>query len=233
MVHLLFYYVKDPATGKLKRIRTKVNRIKGIKEKRKVARITMAAIGERLALGWNPLLEESAPRTYNNYLSFLCSLWEWMLDRGFAAENVFRSFKRKPRRLMQKKRRLLTDEEVARLFSFLERENPEYLAVVILCYCCFVRPKEIALLRCGDIDLRKGLVHVRAETAKNDSESFRTIPDAARPYLVKLDLSRPDFFLFGRHNGTAGDFSPGKGSRREEKVLRLLEDHGPAGLPFR
>lgn len=290
-VWYISYYVKNPATGKLKRVRTKVNRIKGIREKRRAAKIMMAAIAEKLALGWNPLLEEAAPRagtplfealdtflavktkevenqsiqtyrsyvrvfrdwmekeglqettpvaaftketgrgfldrleerkdvsprTYNNYLSFLCSLWEWMLDRGFAAENVFRHFKRKPRRLMQKKRRLLTGDEVARLFSFLERENPEYLAVVILCYCCFVRPKEIALLRCGDIDLRKGLVHVRAETAKNDSESFRTIPDAARPYLVKLDLSRPDFFLFGRHNGTAGDFSPGKDPVEKKK----------------
>ena len=283
-VWYIFYYVKNPATGKLKRVRIRVNRIKGIREKRRAARIMMAAIAEKLALGWNPFLEEAAPRagtplfealdtflavktkemenqsiqtyrsyvrvfrewlqkegmhestpaaaftkemgrgfldrleerkdvsprTYNNYLSFLCSLWEWMIDRGFAVSNVFRNFKRKPRRLMQKKRRLLTEGEVSRLFSFLERENQEYLAVVVLCYCCFVRPKEIALLQCGDIDLDRGVVHIRAETAKNDNESFRTIPDAAKPYLMRLNLSRPDFFLFGRHNGNRGDFSPGK-----------------------
>ena len=278
------YYVKNPATGKLRRIRVKVNRIKGIRERRKAAKVIMAAIEEKLVLGWNPFMEEVAPRagtplfdaldtflsvkekemegqsiqtyrsyvrvfrtwlekeglhlatpaaaftkdmgrgfldrleeredvsprTYNNYLSFLCSLWEWMADRGFVAENIFRNFKRKPRRLMQKKRRLLTPDEINRLFSFLERENPEYLAVVVLCYCCFIRPKEIALLHCEDIDLRKGLVHVRAETAKNDNESYRTIPDAVRPYLERLDLSRPDWYLFGKNSGRSGDFTPGR-----------------------
>ena len=188
------YYVKNPASGKLRRIRVKVNRIKGLRERRKAAKVMMAAIEEKLVLGWNPFVEEVAPRagtplfdaldtflsvkekemegqsiqtyrsyvrvfrtwlekeglhkatpaasftkdmgrgfldrleeredvsprTYNNYLSFLCSLWEWMADRGFVAENIFRSFKRKPRRLMQKKRRLLTPDEINRLFSFLE-----------------------------------------------------------------------------------------------------------------
>ena len=278
------YYVKHPATGKLRRVRVKVNRIQGLRERRKAAKLIMASISEKLALGWNPFLEESAPRsgtplfdaldtfvsvkekemegqsiqtyksyirvfrawleeeglhpstpagafskemgrgfldhleertdvsprTFNNYLSFLNTLWEWMADRGFVTGNIFHGFKRKPRRLMQKKRRLLTPEEIAKVFSFLERENPEYLAVVVLCYCCFMRPKEIALLTCSDIDLRAGLVRVRAETAKNDNESFRTIPDAARPYLERLDLTHPEWFLFGKHNGRSGDFSPGR-----------------------
>ena len=172
-----------------------------------------AAFSKDMGRGFMDWLEERddvSPRTYNNYLSFLGTLWEWMAERGFATENIFRDFKRKPRRLMQKKRRLLTPEEIARLFAFLERENPEFLAVVVLCYCCFIRPKEIALLRCGDIDLKAGLVHVRAETAKNDNESYRTIPDAARPYLERLDLSRSDWYLFGRNAGRGDDFKPGR-----------------------
>ena len=283
-VWYIYYYAKNPATGKLRRIRLKVNRIRGVRERRKAASVMMAAIAEKLALGWNPFVEESAPRsgtpifealdvflsvklkemepqsirtyrsyvrvfrtwlekkglhkltpamsftkdmgrgfldwleerddvsprTFNNYLSFLNSLWEWMAERGFVRENIYRDFKRKPRRLMQKKRRMLTPEEIARLFTFLERENPQFLAVVILCYCCFLRPKEIALLQCGDIDISKGLVHVRAETAKNDKESYRTIPDAARPYLERLDLSRPDWYLFGRNAGRGDDFRPGR-----------------------
>ena len=278
------YYVKNPATGKLRRVRVKVNRIRSVRERRKAAKIIMAALAEKLALGWNPFITEVAPRagtplfdaldtfiavkeketelqsirtyrsyvrvfrtwlekeglhrmtpaaaftkemgrgfldrleeredvsarTYNNYLSFLGTLWEWMADRGFVTENIFRDFKRKPRRLIQKKRRLLTPEEIARLFAFLERENPEFLAVVVLCYCCLLRPKEIALLRCGDIDLRTGLVHVRAETAKNDNESYRTIPDAVRPYLERLNLSRPDWYLFGKNAGRSHDFRPGR-----------------------
>jgi integrase len=135
---------------------------------------------------------------------------DWMKDKGYIQANVFTGIKRKPRRLMAKKRRMLTDEELGTLFTWLQENNPEYLAVCLLCYCCFMRPKEIALLRCGDIDIRKQLVHVRAEIAKNDKESFRTIPDAMMPAIRRLDLSKKDWFLFGDHPGVRSDFRPSR-----------------------
>lgn len=251
------YYVKDPSSGKLRRIRIKVNHIKPAKERLKVAREMMAAISERLALGWNPLRDAAAPkssvsafdayeaflkvkakeseaqtlasyksyikifkawlsdngfdgtrpvvcvtretalafmdhldedagisaRTWNNYLSFLQTLHTWLQEKGFIPSNPFDGIKRKPKRLTAKKRRTFTDDELSRLFAWLEDNNREFLAVCLLCYACFIRPKEIALLRCQDIDLDAQTVHVRGEIAKNDNDSFRTIPDAILPYL--------------------------------------------------
>ena len=278
------YYVKNPATGKLKLFRVKVNRYHNQKERIQAAKEIMAGLQERLALGWNPMVSKAAPmatvpafqvfdtylrvkskemekqsyatyasyvrifrgwlesqgctgttpissitegtarqymnyleteksvspRSYNNYLSFMVTFMDWMKDKGYIQENVFTGIKRKPRRLMAKKRRMLTDEELGTLFTWLQENNPEYLAVCLLCYCCFMRPKEIALLRCGDIDIRKQLVHVRAEIAKNDKESFRTIPDAMMPAIRRLDLSKKDWFLFGDHPGVRSDFRPAR-----------------------
>lgn len=278
------YYVKNPATGKLKLFRVKVNRYHNQKERIQAAKEIMAGLQERLALGWNPMVSKAAPmatvpafqvfdtylrvknkemekqsyatyasyvrifkgwllsqgctgttpisaitegtarqymnyleteksvspRSYNNYLSFMVTFLDWMKDKGYIQANVFTGIKRKPRRLMAKKRRMLTDEELGTLFTWLQENNPEYLAVCLLCYCCFMRPKEIALLRCGDIDIRKQLVHVRAEIAKNDKESFRTIPDAMMPAIRRLDLSKKDWFLFGDHPGVRSDFRPSR-----------------------
>ena len=278
------YYVKNPATGKLKLFRVKVNRYHNQKERIQAAKEIMAGLQERLALGWNPMVSKAAPmatvpafqvfdtylrvkmkemekqsyatyasyvrifrgwlesqgctgttpisaitegtarqymnyleteksvspRSYNNYLSFMVTFLDWMKDKGYIPANVFSGIKRKPRRLMAKKRRMLTDEELGTLFTWLQENNPEYLAVCLLCYCCFMRPKEIALLRCGDIDIRKQLVHVRAEIAKNDKESFRTIPDAMMPAIRRLDLSKKDWFLFGDHPGVRSDFRPSR-----------------------
>ena len=278
------YYVKNPATGKLKLFRVKVNRYHNQKERIQAAKEIMAGLQERLALGWNPMVSKAAPmatvpafqvfdtylrvkmkemekqsyatyasyvrifrgwlesqgctgttpisaitegtarqymnyleteksvspRSYNNYLSFMVTFLDWMKDKGYIPANVFTGIKRKPRRLMAKKRRMLTDEELGTLFTWLQENNPEYLAVCLLCYCCFMRPKEIALLRCGDIDLRKQLVHVRAEIAKNDKESFRTIPDAMMPAIRRLDLSHREWFLFGDHPGVRSDFRPAR-----------------------
>lgn len=277
------YYVKHPETGRFRLFRVKVNHIKPVRERIQAAKEIMAGLQERLALGWNPLLERVAPRasspafqvfdtyirvkekemeaqsmhtyrsyvrvfrqwlqgagftdqtlicsinetvarrfmafleedkgvaprTYNGYLSFLVTFFDWMRDKGYVQDNVFQKIQRKPKRLMKKKRRMLTDAELGKLYAFLDESNPEYLAVCLLCYCCFMRPKEIALLKCRDIDVRKQLVHVRPEIAKNDNESFRTIPDAMMPVIRRLDLSNPGMFLFGAHPGEGGNFTPG------------------------
>ena len=155
-------------------------------------------------------------RTYNNYLLFFRVLFDWMMERGYCSENPFGKIRRKTKRLTTKKRRLFNDEELQRLWAFLEQRNNDYLLMCMLCYCCLIRPKEIALLKCSDIDLKKQTVRVRAEIAKNDNNSIRTIPDKMMPYLLKANLSNGDNFLFGHHSGE--DFSPSKKHVLDRKI---------------
>lgn len=141
--------------------------------------------------------EDISPRTYNNYLLFFRLLFNWMIDREYIADNPFERIRRKPKKLTKKKRRILSDEELNTLFEYLGRNNPNYLCMALLCYCCFLRPKEIVSLRCADIDLVKQVVHIRGEIAKNDNDSYRTIPDVLVPILKGLDLSNGRLYLFG------------------------------------
>ena len=82
--------------------------------------------------------------TYNNYLRFYRSLFNWMAERQYIAENPFNKLRRKPKRLTAKTRRTFTQEEMDKLIGYLEKENIPHLVMVMLCYCCFIRPKEIA-----------------------------------------------------------------------------------------
>ena len=178
------------------------------------------SIDETMARKFMAWLEEEqgiSPRSYNNYLSFLITFCDWCVNRGYLRDNFFVKIKRKPKRLMAKKRRLLNPEELSVLWRFLSKNNPEYMAVCLLCYCCLMRPKEIALLRCGDINLTKHIVCVRGEIAKNDRDSFRTIPDAMMPILRRLDLSRPDWFLFGNHPGDPRVFTPAASASSQKR----------------
>ena len=148
--------------------------------------------------------------TYNNYVRFFSGLFAWMVKKGFLAGNPFDGIDKKHRKTgATKKRRLLKQEELATLIRFLEKKNPEYLAICLFCYCCFMRPKEIALLRCGDIDLKRQVVKVSGDIAKNGKDSVRTIPDAMLPYLRILDLSHPELYLFGSHPREKFRFQPG------------------------
>ncbi len=268
---VIVWYVKNPLTGKMVRYRKKVNRIKQISKRRAAAKVLVAGINERLALGWNPEVAAVAPRattklndaldlflkvkskesesnsmrsynsfvstfrswmksagmpddvyvcsitsdvamrlmddiesranigarTYNNYLCFFKLLFNWMIERDYISENPFDKIHRKPKKLTKKKRRVMTDGELNTLFEYLGRTNRNYLCMTLLCYCCFLRPKEIVSLKCADIDLIRQTVHIKEDVAKNDNDSYRTIPDVIVPILRELDLSNGSLFLFG------------------------------------
>lgn len=58
------YYVLNPATEKLDRKKIKLNRIESVVERRKFATQVIQEINKKLYGGWNPYLEESAPRGF-------------------------------------------------------------------------------------------------------------------------------------------------------------------------
>ena len=150
--------------------------------------------------------ENIGARTYNNYLCFFKLLFNWMIERDYISENPFDKIHRKPKKLTKKKRRVMTDGELNTLFEFLGRTNRNYLCMTLLCYCCFLRPKEIVSLKCADIDLIRQTVHIKEDVAKNDNDSYRTIPDVIVPILKELDLSNGRLYLFGGSGNY--DFAP-------------------------
>jgi len=117
------FYVIDPNTQKMKRIRMKMNRIDSSLRKKEAARI-VANINARLAIGWNPLVEKNAPRSYHKlmdvfdtfitvknkeleacsmrcYRSYMKYLKEWCGNHGIGKEAYVISFdSRKARVLM-------------------------------------------------------------------------------------------------------------------------------------
>ena len=170
--------------------------------------------------------KEISPRTYNNYLMFFRLLFNWMIDHDFISDNPFDRIKRKPKKLTKKKRRIFTDRELNTLFEFLGKNNPNYLCMALLCYCCFLRPKEIVSLRCNDIDLVRQVVHIRSEIAKNDNDSFRTIPDVIVPILRNLELSNGGLYLFsGSGSDTPYEFSPGRTQVCSRKIAKYWDTY--------
>ena len=170
--------------------------------------------------------KDISPRTYNNYLMFFRLLFNWMIDHDFISDNPFDRIKRKPKKLTKKKRRILTDHELNMLFEYLGKNNPNYLCMSLLCYCCFLRPKEIVSLKCNDIDLIKQVVHIRSEIAKNDNDSFRTIPDVIVPILRNLELSNGGLYLFsGSGSDTPYEFSPGRTQVCSRKIAKYWDTY--------
>ncbi|MBO4231309.1 MAG: site-specific integrase [Bacteroidales bacterium] len=291
----VYFYVQNPSTGKLKRVRIKVNSIHPISARKRVARELMTSLNQRLALGWNPLLEAVAPKasvsiseamdtflnvkakeieptsmrsyrsyvklfgqwmarnnvdpetpvssmgkevamavmddiegnmtakSFNNYLTFFRNLFNWMKSKGYTMTNPFDDIQKKAKRLTVKQRRTFSEEEMAKLWAYLMGVGAARLAMCMICYACLIRPKEIVMLKCADVDLERNLIHIDSKVAKNDHESFRTIPADLARVLKMLDLSDPDNYLFSRSPGR--DFSPGPVKEDSREIARWWNDH--------
>jgi len=65
------YYAIYPPTGKLRRVRIKLNRIKSIGKRRMYARYLINDIDTKLVQGWNPFIEQEAPKAFHLLFSVL------------------------------------------------------------------------------------------------------------------------------------------------------------------
>jgi len=59
------YYAIYPATGKLRRVKIKINRIKSIAQRRAMAKKLINDITQKLVSGWNPFIEAEAPKSFH------------------------------------------------------------------------------------------------------------------------------------------------------------------------
>lgn len=67
----VYYYVTNPTTEKLVRRKIKLNHISSISQRKKHATHVINSINQKLYSGWNPFLEESAPRGFSNLIEVL------------------------------------------------------------------------------------------------------------------------------------------------------------------
>jgi len=105
------YYVKDPITKGKRRVRIKLNHVKGTAERKAYARRVAAEINSKLAAGWNPLLQGEASKSWytmaqvlelfvankvrdtnfsspKTYISFTNVFREWCKEEGLLNKSV-------------------------------------------------------------------------------------------------------------------------------------------------
>lgn len=163
-------------------------------------------------------------RTYNNYLQFFTTLFNWMVQYNYVAENPFADLKKVPKKKIKKIRTTLTAAQRSQLVKFLEENDKNnYLVMCLMCYYCFIRPNEISLLKVKDIDLENQTIYISKDIAKNDTDSYRTIPNTMMPYLRKLKLDcPPDYYLFSMDKHQ--EFVPGKKRAEGREIARYWSD---------
>lgn len=142
-------------------------------------------------------VRQVSARTWNNNLKMGRALFSWAKEKMYVKENPFEFIKTKR---VDKKKRVLIEQDVRqRIKDYLQERNPDFLAVCELVFVSLIRPKEIMMIKVGDVMLAEKCIRIRAEVAKNGNERFSAINGQILDWLLSVHLDKypDDFYLFG------------------------------------
>lgn len=165
---------------------------------------------------WVYSQKEVSSTTYNNYIGTCRSIFSWLVENGYAAQNPFSKISRKKEK--QKRRRILDYAERTDLRLFYEMENPRFLAVCLLAYHCLLRPKEITYLKPANFNLKKGYIIPENHT-KNSKPRVIAIPIYMVEILKNLGIENldPKAYVF------SSGFRPGLHRLNPRKIATFWE----------
>lgn len=133
--------------------------------------------------------EGKSARTYNNYLSFFGSLFNWFIEKGYCDKNPFGKLKKKKEE--EKKRDVIPPEWDKKIMEYCHKHNPSFALVCMLVYSSFLRPAEICRIKIKDIMLDKSAILVDGKNAKNGQTRWAILtPDTIQ--MIK-DLHIMDY----------------------------------------
>lgn len=163
------------------------------------------------------------PTTRNQYRTNLKHLFKLLLERKIIEYNSFECVKKLPTQKTSKKP--FNEYQRKQLKDYIQDNNSELWFCVLFIYYCFIRPKEIRLLKISDIDMYEEKITVRAEISKNKKTQYVRIP---KPFMKiinsqQLHLYPGNYFVFG-NNGTPGLKPRSKNhfNSKHLEILRLL-----------
>ena len=139
-------------------------------------------------------------RTRDNYLMWLKVFSKWMMEQEYITDDPTVSMTAIQGKRYQKNRTVIPKDDMLRIKGYLKGKDPHFLLACELLYYCFIRPKEMAGIRIGDISVAKGTISISADIAKNRKDAIVTLPDCVLKMMLDLGvLSFPcDWYLFSK-----------------------------------
>lgn len=266
------FYAYDPATGKMRRKRVKVNHIDGSRNRKQYAKECITRFANLLSDGWNPWIDcdpddiaqfldcldkyeeyvtkqhtsglfrkqtyddykskikiiryyvehvqrpkerirymfqlskrwvvdfldyvyidrNNRAQTYNNYLSFLRTLCDWWIARGFLAQRPTDGLQPISKRLFAKERSCIPISKVREIGEWTKEHDPYFHFACQILYYCFIRPVEMTRLKISDFNLQECTVTIPASASKNKRTQSVTLPKKVLLEGVELGIfSKP------------------------------------------
>lgn len=158
---------------------------------------------------------DNTATTRDNYLSFLQTFSKWCLQKSYFKNNPTDGISGFGVRSKQKLRTVIAEQDMQRLLEYLQEKNKYYLLACYILHYCFIRPKELSMLRLSNFSLKRQTVFVPDTVSKNRKDGTITLPAKVIKLMLDLDVFNypNDYYLF------SDKFMPGA-VRKDEKQFR-------------
>lgn len=283
----------DPAQGKMRRKKIKLNHIPRITERRKYANDLIVRLSENLRNGWNPWMaredsksydtledavkhfirvqkklvaddiirpatyteyesklrnllsyngklkqpityiyqldgkflqefvehiyvgRKNTAQTHDNYIRVLSVFCKFLVKQGYHKVNSTEALTMLGRKAYKKGRTTISEKDLQRLHTYLNTRNKYFLLACYIEFYCLIRPKEMALIKIGDISFKNRTILIRAENAKNRKDAVVTLNAKVTNLMLDLKVYQyhQDCYLFSE------GFTPGE-EHKPEKTFR-------------
>lgn len=153
-------------------------------------------------------------QTRNNYLCWMKTFSRYLLERCYLTVDPTAGLGVIKKR-GNKQRKTIPDRILTAMREYLTEHNKHYLLACYLLHYCFIRPKEMSMLKIGDINMTKCTMKISGDIAKNHNDAVITLPKHVIELMIDLKIFKNpnQDYIFSRN------FRPGK-EKRSEKSFR-------------
>lgn len=163
---------------------------------------------------------ENSAQTRDNYLTWMRVFARWLVKMGYHKTVATDGIDVLGKRSRKKTRTVIPDDQLIKLKEYVSGHNKHYLLACYLLYYCFIRPKEMSLIKIGDISIKNRTIFIPEDNSKNRKSAVVTVNVKILELMIDLGIfSHPgDYYLFG------SGYMPGK-EYRSEKQFRDYWNH--------
>lgn len=194
------YKVKSATIGKRSRqtYQSVYNKFLGFLEKNKLKNIAIGDLNYKIVQDFfdnSMITEKITSRTYNNRISALKTIFNFMVKRDYILFNPVNRVERLPE--SDPELTAYTKRELEMISKKLPEWNYNLYVISQLVFYCFLRPAEIVRLQFRDIQWDRSMIMVPGGKSKNRRSEMIIMPDQLLANLKDWNLDHPpDWYLF-------------------------------------
>lgn len=136
-------------------------------------------------------------KEYNKNMGYIKSIFSELVEWEYIKSNIVKDIKPK-KEIKTEGYILATDKQHKKISKHLRETDYNFYIFYSIEYYLGIRPKEILLLKCGDVNIEHKIIRIASEDAKDNSYRYVPIFEPVLSLLKKLNLSNKDYYLIGR-----------------------------------